>query len=252
MNDRATPLLQVKQVSLTAALGSEYLLQDISFNIDRGDRVAVIGASGSGKTTLLRLLNRLEDPVSGQILLNTLPFPNLPIIQLRREIVLALQEPKLLGMQVEETLSYPLQLQGLSKRESKERVEKWCKKMRIPEEWRDRNELQLSLGQRQLVAITRALILQPKILLFDEPTSALDVGTASHLFAVLAEISREEKITIIMANHQLELVREFCDRVLYLQQGCLIQDTTTKRLDWEKLREELRDRDQQIADEWGS
>ncbi|MBP0020159.1 MAG: ATP-binding cassette domain-containing protein [Cyanobacteria bacterium SBLK] len=252
MNDRATSLLQLKQVSFTASLSSRYLLQDISFNIDRGDRVALIGASGSGKTTLLRLLNRLEDPGSGQIFFNTLPFTNLPIIQLRREIVLALQEPKLLGMQVEEALSYPLQLQRIAKQEIKERVEKWCRKMRIPEEWRDRNELQLSLGQRQLVAITRALILHPKILLLDEPTSALDVGTSSHLLAVLEEISRDEKVTIIMANHQLELVREFCDRILYLQQGCLIQDTTTERLDWEKLREELRDRDKQIADEWES
>ncbi|MGK7923734.1 MAG: ATP-binding cassette domain-containing protein [Spirulina sp.] len=252
MNDRTTPLLQLKQVSFAASVGSGYLLQDISFNIDRGDRVALIGASGSGKTTLLKLLNRLEDPASGTISLNTSPFSNFPILQLRREIVLVLQEPKLLGMRVEEALSYPLQLQHIPKREIKERSEKWCRKMGIPEEWRDRNELQLSLGQRQLVAITRALMLQPKILLLDEPTSALDVGTASRLFRVLKELSQDEKVTIIMANHQLELVREFCDRVLYLQQGCLIQDTSADRLDWTKLREALRDREKQIADEWES
>ncbi|MEM9539336.1 MAG: ATP-binding cassette domain-containing protein [Cyanobacteria bacterium P01_E01_bin.42] len=250
MNDRATPLLRLKQVSFTSSLGSEYLLKDISFNIDRGDRVALIGASGSGKTTLLKLLNRLEDPTSGQIFWQDSPFPDLPVLQLRRDIALVLQEPKLLGMRVKDALAYPLQLQRISQKESQERVEKWCKKMRIPEEWRDRNELQLSLGQRQLVTIARALILQPKILLLDEPTSALDVGIAAHLLEVLTEIARDEKVTIIMVNHQLEFVREFCDRVLYLQQGCLICDTSAKDLDWDKLQAELRDRNKQIADEW--
>ena len=250
MNDRSIPWLQLQHISFSASVGSGYLLQDISFDIDRGDRVALIGASGSGKTTLLRLLNRLQEPAVGQIFWQGSPFPTFPIIQLRRDIVLVLQEPKLLGMQVKETLAYPLELQRLSQKEINARVDKWCQRMRIPDEWRDRNELQLSLGQRQLVAIARALILQPKILLLDEPTSALDVGTASHLLTVLQELSREEKVTLIMANHQLELVREFCDRVLYLKQGCLIQNTSAKSLDWTKLREELRDRERKITEEW--
>ncbi|MEA5470483.1 ATP-binding cassette domain-containing protein [Spirulina sp. 06S082] len=252
MHDRATPILQLQQVSFAASLGSGYLLQDISFEIDKSDRVALIGASGSGKTTLLRLLNRLNDPALGKIFFNTSLFSTLPILQLRREIVLVLQEPKLLGMQVEAALAYPLILQKIPKREIKERIEKWCRRMRIPEEWRDRNELQLSLGQRQLVAITRALILEPKILLLDEPTSALDVGKATHLLTVLRELSEDEKMTIIMANHQLELAQEFCDRILYLQHGQLIQDTPTDRLDWSKLGEELRDREKQIVEEWES
>ncbi|WP_204103899.1 MULTISPECIES: ATP-binding cassette domain-containing protein [Spirulina sp. CCY15215] len=252
MHDRATPILQLQQVSFTASLGSEYLLQDLSFEIDKSDRVALIGASGSGKTTLLRLLNRLEEPVLGKIFFNTSLFSTLPILQLRREIVLVLQEPKLLGMQVEAALAYPLVLQKIPKGEIKERVEKWCRRMRIPEEWRDRNELQLSLGQRQLVAITRALILEPKILLLDEPTSALDVGKAAYLLTILRELSEDEKMTIIMANHQLELAQEFGDRILYLQQGQLIQDTATDSLDWSKLGQELRDREKQIVEEWES
>lgn len=252
MHDRETPILQLQQVSFAASLGSVYLLQDISFTINKSDLVALVGASGSGKTTLLRLLNRLDDPDTGKIFFNTSLFSTLPVLPLRREIVLVLQEPKLLGMSVEEALAYPLILQKIPKREIKERVEKWCRIMRIPEDWRDRNELQLSLGQRQLVAITRALILEPKILLLDEPTSALDVGKATHLLTVLKELSQEEKITVIMANHQLELVEEFCDRILYLQQGQLIQDTLTDRLDWGNLREELRDREKQMVEEWES
>jgi D-methionine transport system ATP-binding protein len=232
-------LLQLKQVSLTTAIGSRYLLQDISFSVSRGDRIAIIGASGAGKTTLLRLLNRLQEPTIGSIRMSDRAIAQTPIIQLRQQVVLVPQEPKLLGMRVEEALAYPLVLQQLPKQEIQQRIETWRTRLHIPENWLERHELQLSLGQRQLITIARALVMQPKILLFDEPTSALDTGSANHLIEVLMELADTTQTAILMVNHQLELAQKFARRILYLQQGQLLEDLPSDRVDWLQLRHNL-------------
>ena len=118
MPDRSSvPIMELREASLAASVGSAYLLQDVSFSVDRGDKLAIIGATGSGKTTLLRLLNRLSTPTTGTIYLEEKPLSQIPIIQLRQQIVLVPQEPKLLGMSVRETLAYPMTLQKLPPKE---------------------------------------------------------------------------------------------------------------------------------------
>ncbi|NEO25708.1 MAG: ATP-binding cassette domain-containing protein [Kamptonema sp. SIO4C4] len=241
------PILDIQQISQQTDWSSDALLTDISFTVAKGDRIAIIGASGSGKTTLLRLLNRLTDPTSGQILLDGQPLNTLPIPQLRRQVGLVLQEPKLLGMRVWEAMTYPLVLQKRPKAEIDARVDLIRQQLHIPDEWLDRNELQLSVGQRQLVAIARTLILHPKVLLLDEPTSALDIGTATFLIEQLNHLSQDQGITILMVNHQLEIVRQFSQRVLYLQQGQLHKDLPTTQVNWTALREELT---QHNPDDW--
>jgi D-methionine transport system ATP-binding protein len=237
-------------VSLAAPIGLSFILQEISFAVERGDRIAIVGASGAGKTSLLRLLNRLNDPTQGQITLENKPYSQINPIQLRRQVVLLPQEPKLLGMTVEEALAYPLVLQQLPRGEIQQRIQMGCQRLHIPEQWRERNELQLSVGQRQLCAIARSLVMQPKILLLDEPTSALDIGTASHLLQVLRELAESGEVTILMVNHQLDLVRSWCDRLLYLEDGQLRQDRRRDRVDWEKLRAQLVQLETQTAREW--
>lgn len=212
------------------------MLENVNLSVERGERLAIIGASGAGKTTLLRLLNRLQDPASGEILFEGKNIATLPVQQLRREIVLVPQEPKLLDMTVRETLAYPLELRKCPEREILDRLNAWTSLLQIPEEWLDRSELQLSLGQRQLVAIARGLMLEPKILLLDEPTSALDMGTATRLFEALAD---RGELTIIMVNHQLEFVKTFSERAIYLQQGRVIEDKATAAIDWNEIRERL-------------
>jgi D-methionine transport system ATP-binding protein len=245
-------LLQLKQVSLAAPIGASFILQDISFSLNPGDRVALVGASGAGKTTLLRLLNRLSDPTSGQITLENHSYAQIPPLQLRRQVALVPQEPRLLGMTVAEALAYPLILQRLPPSEIQQRVAIECQRFKIPEQWRDRNELQLSLGQRQLCAIARSLILQPQVLLLDEPTSALDVGTATHVLQVLHELSDRAHTAILMINHHLEQVEHWCDRLLYLEHGCLLQSWARDRVDWKQLRTTLIQLETQDAQEWES
>ncbi|HHP7231501.1 MAG TPA: ATP-binding cassette domain-containing protein [Xenococcaceae cyanobacterium] len=242
------PILKLIQVGFKSALDSSYLLQDISFELASGDKLAIVGASGAGKTTLLRLLNRLASPTEGKIYLVATPFSEYHPVTLRQQIVLVPQEPKLLGMSVQETLAYPLKLQRLPESQIQQRIETWSKALRIPQDWFNRNELQLSLGQRQLVAIARALVMQPQILLLDEPTSALDLGMANHILDILRDLATET--TIIIVTHQLELAEKFAERILYLQQGKLLQDILATPTNWQLIREQIVQIETETSQEW--
>lgn len=250
-----TAQLRLEQVSLSARVGREGnhkglpLLKDISFEVFRSDRIAIVGPSGAGKTSLLRLLNRLSEPTAGSIYLENQEYRQIPVLQLRQQVTLVPQESKLLGMTVQEALAYPLVLRSLPRSQIQQRLSYWIEQLHIPEDWLGRTELQLSVGQRQLVAIARALVIQPKILLLDEPTSALDAGRASHLLQVLTQLATSTETTILMVNHQLELAQVFCTRVLYLQHGQLLQDTPNLALDWAKLRDSMQ-AEAQAVDEW--
>ena len=240
MSDRyIQPVLRLEKVSLQATVGSDFLLQNISFEIEPGEKVGIIGASGAGKTSLLRLLNGLVSTTEGIIYVRDVPQQQLQPTDLRRSVVLAPQEPKLLGMNVIDSLSYPLRLQQRSQIEIDSKIETWTKLLHIPTQWLTKTELQLSLGQRQLVAIARALIVQPQIILLDEPTSALDLGLANHLLNVLDELNQTQNLTIIIVNHQLELIKNFCDRLLFLDRGRLEYDLEATKANWQRLREKL-------------
>lgn len=248
------PQLRLKQVSLVTSgrgpITGTPILTDISFEVFRSDRVALIGPSGAGKTSLLRLLNRLSEPTAGSIYLENQDYQKIPVLQLRRQVMLVPQEPKLLGMTVQQALAYPLTLQQLPQRQIQERLDACREQLHIPGEWLERTELQLSVGQRQLVAIARALVIQPKILLLDEPTSALDAGLASHVLGVLADLAVKDKMAILMVNHQLDMAQLFCNRVLYLQGGQLFQDAPVAQIDWKQLRENLVKESEQASQDW--
>lgn len=251
MSDRiAASILRLEQVSLRAAMGSDFLLDDISFDVELGTKVAVVGASGAGKTSLLRLLNRLVVPSQGKIYFKDLPAEQTPAVSLRRQIVLIPQEPKLLGMKVIDALSYPLHLQQLPESEINQRINTWIDLLRIRQEWLHKTELQLSLGQRQIVAIARALVMQPKILLLDEPTSALDLGTANHLLTILNDLNQSQELTMIIVNHQLDLIKSFCDRILYLDTGKLEADLPSTEANWQTIQHKIVSLKAQQEREW--
>ncbi|WP_017315351.1 ABC transporter ATP-binding protein [Mastigocladopsis repens] len=239
--------LRLEQVSLFANLKTQGksnplghpILQDISFEVFEGERVAIVGPSGAGKTHLLRLLNRLSTPTSGKIYLENQEYRQIPVLQLRSLVTLVLQESKLLGMTVKEAIAYPLVLRGLPKQTIEQRVSHSIEQLQIPDEWFGRTEVQLSAGQRQLVAIARGLVIQPKILLLDEPTSALDAGSAKNLIEILNQLAQSYQTTVFMVNHQLELAQKFCTRLLYLQQGRLLVNQEASEISWANLRESL-------------
>ena len=253
-NHSHTTQIRLEQVNLFAKLKPQLqvypILQDISFGVFPGDRIAIVGPSGAGKTSLLRLINRLCEPTRGKIYLGNQEYNQIPIIQLRQDITLGLQESKLLGMTVGEALAYPLFLRGWSQEKIEPRINHWIEQLHIPSEWLTRTELQLSTGQRQLVAIARALVIQPKVLLLDEPTSALDAGKAANLMQVLIQLNQTHQTTILMVNNQLDLARVFCTRLLYLEQGQLLTNQTASEINWINLKKQLTESETQATQEW--
>ncbi|OYQ64583.1 cobalt ABC transporter [Pseudanabaena sp. SR411] len=228
------------------------LLMDISVAIAKGSKTALIGATGSGKTTFLRLLNRLTDPSAGTIFLNGKNIQEIPIQTLRRRVMLVPQEPSLLGMTVTEAISYPLKLQNLTESEINARSQKWIDKLQIDRKLFNRSELELSLGQRQWIAIARALVMEPEILLLDEPTSALDRGLSHLLLDTLTELTHlPQAVTVVMINHQLDLVQPWCDRLICLHKGQLVQDSEASLVNWQEIDDLLRrDSNPQQSDEF--
>jgi D-methionine transport system ATP-binding protein len=227
--------LVLRQVVLGRAQGSATILNNISFSTKQFSKVGVVGASGAGKTSLLRLINRLAEPDGGQILWRGKPLSQYSAPLLRQQIMLVPQEPRLLGMTVEQAIAYPLQLQRMSVEQIEQRTQLWQKRLPVPDEWRSRQELELSVGQRQWVSIVRALTAQPQILLLDEPTSALDSGRIEQLAHGLKQLD----CSVLVASHQLSFIENICDHVLWLDQGQLRQDCSTLEMDWQAVKTEL-------------
>ncbi|NET02331.1 MAG: ATP-binding cassette domain-containing protein [Sphaerospermopsis sp. SIO1G1] len=251
-------MLKLEEINLYARLKNNSpgypILQDISFQVLPGDRITIVGHNGAGKTSLLRLINRLSEPTSGKMYLENEEYQQIPIIQLRRQIILVQQESKLLGMTVREALAYPLLLQGLSKSEIQERVSYWSEQLQIPDEWLGHTEVQLSAGQKQLVAIARALVIQPKILLLDEPIFTLDPGKASLVINVITKLTQDSsgpfQTAVLMVNHQLDLAQEFSNRLLHLQQGKISVNSPTSQINWEELKTNLISAQKQVDEDW--
>lgn len=251
------PQLKLEQINLFAQLKTLKsnqqgypILQDISFEVFESEHIAIIGLTGAGKTSLLRLINRLNEPSSGKIYLENQEYRQIPILELRANVTLVPQESKLLGMTVKEALAYPLVLRGLPKQTIQQRVSHQIEQLNIPNDWLGKTEVQLSVGQKQLIAIARALIIQPKILLLDEPTSSLDSGTAEHLMQVLTQLTQSHQTTILMVNHQLELAQIFCSRLLHLHQGRLLANQKALEVDWLNVRSSLTQAQAQADEEW--
>jgi D-methionine transport system ATP-binding protein len=230
------------------------LLTDISVAIAEGSKTALIGATGSGKTTFLRLLNRLTDPSAGTITINGRNIQDISVQTLRRRVMLVPQEPSLLGMTVTEAIAYPLKLQNFTQSEIDTRSQKWLEKLQIDRKLLNRSELELSLGQRQWIAIARALMMEPEILLLDEPTSALDRGLSYLLLDTLTELTQlPQPVTVVMINHQLDLVQTWCDRLICLHKGQLVQDVEASLVNWQDIDDLLRrdvQTDKSSLDDW--
>ena len=229
------PLLELKNISLTTNLGETSLLDNICLKIIAQEKIGIVGASGAGKSTLLKLLNHLYSPTEGEFLYQSRSISTLEPIKLRNEIVLVPQEPKLLGMSVQKALTYPLELQKLSPSQIKHKLYQCLELFSLPESWLSRYEQELSLGQRQLISIARGVIMSPKILLLDEPTSALDSGKAQWLLDILINL----KMTIVVVNHNLKWIKDFANRIVWLDKGVICQDLTTPQIDWKMIEQNL-------------
>lgn len=201
-------------------------VDDVSLNIKEGEIVGVIGYSGAGKSTLIRMINGLEVPTTGEVIVDGEkidPTDKKKLQRQRSRIGMIFQGYNLLKTAtVLENVMLPLKLEGLEKELAEQRSEKY---LRIVDLWeqKDRYPAELSGGQRQRVAIARALAHEPKILLSDEATSALDPETTESILKLLLKINQELHITIFLITHELDVIQRVCDRVAVLAKGKLIE-----------------------------
>jgi D-methionine transport system ATP-binding protein len=204
-------------------------LKNVNLNVKTGEIYGVIGKSGAGKSTLLRCMNLLERPTSGQVTVDGQELTSLSTHELRlarRHIGMIFQGFNLLSTRsVYENIALPLELEGYSSQQIKEIVAPLLQLTQL-ESKRNVYPAQLSGGQKQRVAIARALACQPKVLLCDEATSALDLHTTKAILSLLQDINKQLNLTIILITHELEVVKDICDRVAILENGEIVEENT--------------------------
>jgi ABC-type glutathione transport system ATPase component len=203
-------------------------LDDISFEVGRGESFGIVGESGSGKSTLGRILSGLLKPTEGSVLYDGRPVygsSTQSLAWLHSQVQIVLQDPYSSlnpRARIGSILARPLILQGKDRRTRDERIHELLEMVGLPGTLR-RFPAELSGGQRQRVAIARALAVDPKILVLDEPTSSLDAWTQAQIINLLSDLRTRLDLTCIFISHNLALVAYFCDRTLVLHQGRAVE-----------------------------
>lgn len=204
-------------------------VDDVSFELKQGECLGIVGESGSGKSTIAKMITHLESITEGQVFLKGKDITNARGKELRetyQDIQMVFQMPMesfdprcTLGDGIGESLRN----MGISRDETRKRVENLLEKCGLDKEYADRYPHQVSGGQCQRVAIARALAVGPEILICDEATSALDVTVQKQILELLKELKEKEELSFLFICHDLALVQEFCDRVLVLYQGKVVE-----------------------------
>ncbi|KXB46226.1 putative cell division ATP-binding protein FtsE [Tissierellia bacterium KA00581] len=201
-------------------------LKDLSFRIEDGEFVFLIGASGAGKTSIIKLLLREIKPTSGEIIvddLNIVKLKNRKIPYLRRTMGVVFQDFRLLeGKTVFDNVKYPLQILGVSKKEINKKVTELLELVGLSDR-KDAFPNQLSGGEQQRVCIARAIVNNPKFLIADEPTGNLDPNTSEEIMKALIDINAKGT-TVIVSTHDRYIVDKLKKRVICMQSGSLISD----------------------------
>ncbi|MFE1599556.1 methionine ABC transporter ATP-binding protein [Methylobacterium sp. ID0610] len=205
-----------------SAAGEVRALAGIDVAVPEGGIFGIIGRSGAGKSSLLRLVNRLESPTEGRVLVDgedVATFDGEALIALRRRVGMIFQHFNLLSAKtVRDNVALPLRVSGVPGPEIARRVDDVLRLVGL-EGKHDAHPSRLSGGQKQRVGIARALVSGPEILLCDEATSALDPETTLQILTLLKDINRRLGLTIVLITHEMSVIREICDHVLVLDRG---------------------------------
>jgi len=205
--------------------GEMSALHDVSFDVQQGERVVIIGPSGSGKSTLLRSINGLETIDKGLILVEdrNINAPENNINVIRQELGMVFQNFNLFPHKtvLENLTMAPILLRGIPRLEAEDRALALLSKVGLSDKVRAYPNM-LSGGQQQRVAIARALAMQPKIMLFDEPTSALDPEMIGEVLDVMVKLA-QEGMTMVVVTHEMGFAREVADRIVFMDHGQILE-----------------------------
>ncbi|GEK85373.1 amino acid ABC transporter ATP-binding protein [Microbacterium aerolatum] len=217
---------------LHKSFGSNEVLKGIDLTVADGEVVAVIGPSGSGKSTLLRCLNKLEEPTSGQVIIDgvDLTDKSVKLDEVRQRIGMVFQHFNLFPhMTVLENITLaPIELGRLSKTAARERALALLERVGLSEK-ADAKPASLSGGQKQRVAIARALAMDPEIMLFDEATSALDPEMVGEVLQVIRDLA-EGGMTMVLVTHEMGFAREVSDRTVFMDAGVVVEEAVPAEL----------------------
>ncbi|RDI55676.1 methionine ABC transporter ATP-binding protein [Nocardia mexicana] len=224
----APPAVEFRSVTKVFATGKrrDTALSDIDLSIAAGEIFGVIGYSGAGKSTLVRLINGLEKPTEGTVLVSGTPITGVAesdVRRLRRDIGMVFQQFNLFRSRTAAgNIEYPLKVAGRPRAERKARVAELLEFVGLSDKARSYPD-QLSGGQKQRVGIARALATSPSLLLADEATSALDPQTTGEVLRLLRKINRELGVTIVVITHEMDVIRSVADRVAVLAEGRIVE-----------------------------
>ncbi|MBR2288801.1 MAG: ATP-binding cassette domain-containing protein [Clostridia bacterium] len=204
-----------------------HAVNDVSLTVRRGEIYGIVGFSGAGKSTLVRLINLLEKPTAGTVTVGGVTLTSLKGRSLNRErqkIGMIFQQFNLFATRtVRENVAFPLRHHGLSAKAIREKVDSLLAYVELSEK-ADVYPSQLSGGQKQRVAIARALASDPQVLLCDEATSALDPQTTASILSLLRKLNQETGITIVVITHQMQVVKDICQRVAVMEKGRVVEE----------------------------
>jgi oligopeptide/dipeptide ABC transporter ATP-binding protein len=226
------PILKVVDLHKTFSVGGTVVgaLHGVSFELQTGEAIGLVGESGCGKTTLARCILRLTEPDSGEIYFKGQRISGQPERAFRRtrqKLQMVFQDPVMSlnpRLTVEQTISEPLRLHGLARgAELRERLHDTLSLVGLEREHLGKRPHQLSGGQKQRVGIARAIATNPECVLLDEPTSSLDMSVRSHIVQLLKRLREELGVAYIFISHDLSTVRFLCSRILVMYQGQIIE-----------------------------
>jgi energy-coupling factor transport system ATP-binding protein len=210
-----------------------YAVKDISFNINRGEMVAVAGHTGSGKSTLLHMINGLLRPMEGSFVVNGYDVVKTKNLKgLRKTIGFVFQYPEyqLFETTVIKDVMYGAVNFGMNKKDALQAAKNAMNMVGIGEEYYEYSPFELSGGQKKRVALAGILAYEPEILILDEPVAGLDAETKKSLFSLLRRLNREKGVTVIFVSHDMKDVYEIADRILVLKSGSIVYDGDVMRL----------------------
>ena len=222
------PAVEFRSITKVFTVGKQRhtAVADVDLRIESGEIFGVIGYSGAGKSTLVRLINGLEKPSEGTVLIGGTPITGVSEAQvrkLRRDIGMVFQQFNLFRSRTAAgNIEYPLKVAGRPRAERKARVAELLEFVGLSDKARSYPD-QLSGGQKQRVGIARALATSPSLLLADEATSALDPQTTGEVLRLLRKINRELGVTIVVITHEMDVIREVADRVAVLTDGRVVE-----------------------------
>lgn len=221
-------MIEFKDVNKTFRKRSTEIqaLKDVSFKVETQEIFGVIGYSGAGKSTLIRLVNKLENVTSGEVIVdghNIDQYSKKELRKVKKNIGMIFQHFNLLNSKtVFSNVAMPLILEGKDKKYIKDKVEEMLNFVGLGDKGKQYPN-ELSGGQKQRVAIARALVTDPKILLCDEATSALDPATTDSILRLLKRVNETFEVTILLITHEMSVIQKICDKVAVMEQGQVIE-----------------------------